>query len=352
MTASSGAVVQASDLRAFAADLLRAEGLHADHADAVAQVLVWADLRGTSSHGVSRLPLYIEWLRSGEMNGQAQIHAALRLPALTVLEGDQCAGAAGMRVAVRAAVEGARQAGMSVCLLRATTHTGALGCYTEAIAQTGMVGIACAASGPMMAYHGSAAAGVSTAPLSIAAPGPQGQPPLVFDMASSAVAFGRLQQAKRRGEAIPQGWALDAAGRQTTDAATAAITLPLGGAKGSGLALMIEVLCSLLTNNPILTPALELPPRQRRHVQNALVCALDANALVGADVYGRQIADLIAALRALPAQEGEHIRLPGERGAREAEVRTREGIALSSAASCALTAAAAAAGIATPWTPA
>lgn len=346
-SASAVHTVTASRLHTFAVDLLRAAGLRPDHAEAVAQVLVWADLRGTASHGVSRLPLYLGWLRSGEMNGQAQIRPVLQLPALTVLEGDQCAGAAGMHAAVRAAVEGARHAGMSACLLRATTHTGALGCYTESIAAAGMLGIACAASGPMMAYHGASAAGVSTAPLSIAAPGPEGRPALVFDMASSAVAFGRLQQAKARGEAIPSGWALDAQGRPAAEAVSAAVALPLGGAKGSGLALMIEVLCSLMTGNPILAPALAQP--QRPHMQNAVVIALAASALPQAEAYGQQIADLVAALQALPAQDGERIRMPGERGARDAERRGREGIVLSQETMQALLAAGVAAGVATPW---
>ena len=344
--AEAGRPVMAPELRTFAAELLRAAGLRADHADAVAHALVWADLRGTASHGVSRLPLYVGWLRSGEMNGQAQIRTAMQLPALTVLEGDRCAGAAGMQAAVRAVLDSAR-AGMAACLLRATTHTGALGCYTESIAEAGMLGIACAASGPMMAYHGAAEAGVSTAPLSIAAPGPGGESALVFDMASSAVAFGRLQQAKARGESIPATWALDASGSPTTDATKAAVALPLGGAKGSGLALMIEVLCSLLTDNPILAPALTQPASGRRHVQNAVVIAFDTGAL--APSYGRQIAELLDALRALPAQPGERIRMPGERGAQQAARHAREGIVLSPPTVRALRAAADAAGIAVPW---
>lgn len=352
MSGSSNCVIEAAVLRGFAADLLRAGGLRADHADSVARVLVWADLRGTASHGVARLPLYLGWLRSGEMNGQARIRAALHLPALTVLEGDRCAGAAGMEAATRTAIDGARQAGAATCLLRAATHTGALGCYTEMIAQAGMLGIACAASGPLMAYHGAAAAGVSTAPLSISAPGPTGQPPLVFDMASSAVALGRLQQARARGESIPSGWALDAGGRPTTDPATAELPLPLGGAKGSGLALMIEVLCSLLTDNPILAPALAQPPAERSHVQNAVVIAIDARALVRAEVYGRHMAELMESLRGLPAQEGASIRMPGERGAREAERRRRDGVELSPRTMAELQAAAAAAGLAAPWQPA
>jgi LDH2 family malate/lactate/ureidoglycolate dehydrogenase len=339
----------APELRSFVAALLHANGLCAEHADAVAQVLVWADLRGTASHGVSRLPQYLGWLRSGEMNGQAQIRPSLQLPALSVLEGDRCAGAAGMQMAVRMAMEGARHAGMAVCLLRATTHTGALGCYTQAIAEAGMLGIACAASGPLMAYHGAAAAGVSTAPLSIAAPGPGGQPPLVFDMASSAVAFGRLQQAKARGESIPPGWALDADGRPTTDPQAAVLPLPLGGAKGAGLALMMEVLCSLLTNNPLLAPALAMPPSQRRHAQNAVVMAMNLDALVQTESYGRQMADLMATLRALPAREEEAIRMPGERGAQEARLRGRQGIVVPPRLAQVLEAAAAQAGVAAPW---
>lgn len=336
-------------LRSLANRMLQAAGLCADHAATVAAMLVWADARGTESHGVARLPFYVELLSRGQMNGAAQVRPLLRLPAVTVLEGDRCAGAVGMKAAALEAVALARRSGIGLCLLRDTTHTGALGHYTAQIAEAGLAGIAAAASGPNMAYHQAAAAGVSTAPLSIAMPRGLDRAPLLFDMASGAVALGKLQQAKAAGQPLPAGWALDAHGRPTTDPAMAQTPLPLGGPKGSGLALMLEGLASLLSDNPILAPALGLPPIRRRHYQNGFIIALDMTQITAPDTYFLQADALVDALKALPAQEGQEILMPGERGFRQASISAREGVTLSAVTVNALQKTADALGVASPW---
>src|SRR2546428_14075141 len=112
-----------------------------------------------------------------------------------------------------------------------------------------MAAIALAASWPNVAYHGARAAGVSTSPISIAVPGAE---PVVLDMATSVVSMGKLNQAKRTGDAIPAGWALDKDGNPTTDPHIAQITLPMAGPKSSGLALMIECITSLVVSNALL----------------------------------------------------------------------------------------------------
>jgi hypothetical protein len=118
-----------------------------------------------------------------------------------------------------------------------------------------MAGIAMSASGPMMAYHGAKVSGVSTNPLAIAFPAKRRRP-FVLDMSTSTVAMGKIMSARDAGREIPLGWGLDAAGRDTTDPRKVATLLPLGGAKGSGLSFMIECLCSIAINNPIIAPAL------------------------------------------------------------------------------------------------
>jgi LDH2 family malate/lactate/ureidoglycolate dehydrogenase len=198
--------------------------------------------------------------------------------------------------------------------VKATTHTGALGYYTQHAARDGFAAIALSASSPLMAYHGARAAGVSTAPLSIAVPGEH--EPLALDMASSLISMGALAKARRSGAPIPAGAALSAAGKPTTDAREASVPLPLGGPKGSGLALLTECLCSLLLANPILAESLERTPKARRHYQNGLVIAIDAQRFVPLAEFRREVRRLAAALRKLPA-DGE-ILMPGERGARNA----------------------------------
>ena len=302
-------------LRALVGDIFARAGMAEDNARTVAQVLVWAELRGMGSHGVMRVPRYVEWLRRGDLNGQPRI-STRESGATITLDADRAAGPVAMVQAAELAVAKARDTGIALVLVRSTTHTGAIGYYTQLGAKSGMATIAITASVPNMAYHGARAAGVSTAPLSIAVPGED--EPLALDMGSGVISVGKLAQARRSGERLPQASALDAKGEPTTDPRAASIPLPLGGPKGSGLALLIECLSSLLAGNPILAEALEGTAKGKRHYQNALIIAIDVARFLPLAEFKQQVARLIRAIKALPPQPGTEILLPGERGARSA----------------------------------
>ena len=312
-------------LRAAVRAVFCAAGMAQEHADTVADVLVWADLRGMGSHGVMRVPRYVELMRRGDMNAAPVMKAVVETPACTLLDADRAAGPVAMVHAMRLATAKARAAGIGLVIVRATTHTAAMGYYTQMGAREGFASIAASASNPNMAYHGARAAGVSTAPLSIAVPG-EGEP-LALDMGSGVVSLGKLMQARRSGETLAEGLALDRDGNPTTDPRTATTPLPLGGAKGSGLALMIECLSSLLAGNPILAESLEGTAKSRRHYQNALAIAIDIERFVPLPVFRKEIERLVGDLKALPPQAGMEILMPGERGRRNARAR-KDGIAL------------------------
>jgi len=177
-----------------------------------------------------------------------------------------------------------------------------------------------------MAYHGARAAGVSTSPISIAVPGGE-RGPIVLDLGSGIVSIGGLAQARRQGQPIPAGWALDAAGHPTTDPQRAEIPLPMAGPKGSGLALMVECLTSLVVANPILADTVGRPARGRRHRQNAFAIAIDVARFGDPAAFAREADRLIAVLKALPRDPGAaEILFPGERGARTHENRSRDGV--------------------------
>src|SRR5262245_60251666 len=217
----------------------------------VAEVLVWANLRGTDSHGVSRIPRYFEMIDAGDLDPRARPQLKTESAAAVLIDANRAAGPVAMTAAMAAATARAKQAGIGLALVRATTHTAALGYYTLKAAEGGVAAIAAAASIPNMAYHGARAAGVSTSPISIAVPA-GGRAPVILDLGTGIVSIGRLAEARRRGEPLPEGWALDAAGEPTADPQRAEIPLPMAGPKGSGLALMIECLTSLVVGNPIL----------------------------------------------------------------------------------------------------
>jgi LDH2 family malate/lactate/ureidoglycolate dehydrogenase len=339
--------VGARALEWFARDLLEGHGLEHGHAELVARSLLWAELRGVASHGVARLPTYVRWLGSGEMNTAAQLSTRRRAPALALLDADRAPGAVALDEAMRVAASMAGECGTGTVFVRNTTHTGALGACTSRLAQQGFAAVAMAASGPNMIYHGAAAPGVSTAPLSIAVPRPGD--PLVFDMASGATALGRILQARRDGSALPENVAADGEGRPTRDAQRAVAPLPLGGPKGSGLALMSELLCSAFTGAAILAPALADRDAPQPHRQNALVLAIDVKRLLGAAESAIAVEALADAIHSLPAAHGAEVLLPGERGSRERNRREREGIPLSDGVAAELEALAASLEITCPW---
>ena len=318
-------VVSADALRDFAAAVLARTGLSAPHAGAVADALAWANLRGVDTHGVTRLPRYVDLLQAGDMNPKPALRVVGETAAAVVIDADRAPGPIAMNEAMAAATRKARAAGIGLGLARATTHTAALGYYTIAAAREGMAAIALAASWPNMAYHGARAAGVSTSPISIAVPG--GREPLVLDMGTGVVSVGRLTQARKSGTPIPEGWALDAEGRPTTDPQKAELPLPMAGPKGSGLALMIECLTSLVVANPLVSEFLEETPLGLRHRQNGLAIAIDVSRFGDPAAFRREVERTVRALKGLPRADGvDEILVPGERGARAFARRTRDGV--------------------------
>jgi len=308
-------------LERFVADVFAASGMSAEHAALVARVLVWADRRGMGSHGVMRVARYLDLIRAGDMNPRPQMKLEKETAASALLQADRASGPVAMVRATEVAIGKAKEMGIGLCLVRATTHTAALGYYTHLAADAGMAAIAMSGSTANMAYHGARAAGVSTAPLAIAVPGEGGA--IALDMASAIVSNGKLMQAKRSGEPLQPGLALDRSGNPTTDARAAAIPLPLGGAKGSGLSLLIECLTSLIAGNPLLAEALEGTELGSHHRLNGMVIAIDIARFIDPAQFRREAGRLARAIKALPPQEGMEVLLPGERGDRAARGELR-----------------------------
>src|SRR5262245_58605585 len=165
-----------SDLKSFAAALLAAAGLARPLAQDCARVLVWANLRGVDSHGVLRIPRYIELIGKKSINPDPQMRVERRSGAIAVLEADRAPGAVAMMRAMDEAIGRAREVHVGWCAARNITHAGAVGYYALQAALAGMAGIVMTASGPMMAYHGARAPGVSTNPLAIAIPAKKRRP--------------------------------------------------------------------------------------------------------------------------------------------------------------------------------
>src|SRR5499426_1781756 len=321
-------VIPSADLQHFARALFEAAGVAPPMADQWAKSLVWANLRGVDSHGVLRIPGYIERLKTKAINPTPNMRVEKRDGAIALLEADRAPGAVAMGLAMAEAIARARESHVGWCAARNITHAGAVGYLALQAANAGMAGIVMSASGPMMAYHGAKVSGVSSNPLAIAFPAAN-RPPLLLDMSTSTVAMGKVMSARDAGQTIPLGWGLDADGCDTTDPKKLATLLPLGGPKGSGLSFMIECLCSLMIGNPIIAPALASGGKLDAPYLNGIAIAVDLAAFGDRErILGEsdRLARLIAGLA--PADGVERIYLPGERGDSILQARMRDGIPL------------------------
>jgi LDH2 family malate/lactate/ureidoglycolate dehydrogenase len=323
-------IVAAEDLKRFAAEIFLAAGMDGAHAGAVAEVLVWSNLRANDGHGVQRIARYMELIDEGSLNPRPRLSIRRETAAALLIDADKGPGPVAMCFAADAAVRKAREVGVGLALVRRTTHTAAIGYYTRRVAAAGAAAIAASASIPNMPYHGTRAAVVATSPLSLAVP--SAAAPIVLDMATSVASLGRLAAFRRAGRPLPPGWALDAEGNPTTDAARAELPLPLGGPKGAGLALMFEFIASILTGNPILAAAITEGGAAALHRQNGFIIAIDIAMFGDPAAFRDNVSRLVAVLKAQPRQVGfDDILMPGERGDRAYAERLAQGIPIPEA---------------------
>jgi LDH2 family malate/lactate/ureidoglycolate dehydrogenase len=315
-------------LKQFSQEVFARVGFTPEGAEAQADVLVWANLRGVDSHGVLRIPWYVQLVDKGQMKPKPNIQIQKETPATLLIDADFAPGPVVTVLAMKRVMEKARQVGIGWAIIRNTMHQGAMGYYPLMAAKEGMAGMALVCNPPNMAPHGARAVGVHNSPIAIAVPGNR-HGPLILDMATSIAARGKIDLAIDKGAPIPEGWALDKEGKPTTDAKLAAILMPAGGYKGSGLALMFECLSSLFVGNPLLTPALQGKPGARDHRQNSVVAAVDIGTFTALEGYKAHVDTLIDGLKGLPPAEGvKEVLVPGEPEDKVHAERLRDGIPL------------------------
>jgi len=323
MSAAAKAV-RHEELGRFIREILIKHGASEGDAEIVAQGLVWANLRGSDGHGVSRLPRYVKLLERGEIDAKAQPRLVHDRAATFIMDGGHGFGPVAVMQAAARAVERAKQTGVCFALIRHTTHTGAIGRYAQWIAERDCAAVLMGAGPTLMAYHGARVASMATSPIAIAVP--SGKGPIALDMATSTISNGKILQARATGGALPPGTVLTAAGEPTADARQAEILLPLGGPKGSGLAFMFEMLASVLAAAPIQAPALG-PQKRTRHTGNTAMLAIDIETFRPLIDFKTDADALAAVVKALPRQTGfDEILLPGERGSRTETMRRKTGI--------------------------
>jgi LDH2 family malate/lactate/ureidoglycolate dehydrogenase len=241
-------VVAPDNLRHTSAALFASAGMPADDAAFMGDCLTDADLRGVHSHGTRHVVRYVQQLLNGEWNATPQFRVLSTKGGVALLDADRGAGHLIGRHAMRLAIERAKEFGIGSVSVRNSTHCGAMAYYTQMAADAGCVGFASTNAGVRMAPWGGRDPLVALNPLSWGAP--TDRPWAVdLDMATSVVAGNKLTMARERGEGIPLGWALDEHGNPTEDpdAGMRGVILPIGGAKGYGMAVCLDIITGVLS---------------------------------------------------------------------------------------------------------
>ncbi|NEB03523.1 Ldh family oxidoreductase [Streptomyces sp. SID13726] len=322
--------VGAADLVGFAAATAEAHGVPSEDARLFADTLVTAELWGHPSHGMLRLPWYLDRLASGATAAVADPLVVSDNGAVLVVDGRDGLGQVLTARAVTLGAERARRHGISAVAVRNSGHFGTAAYFTRRAAEQGCVALLATNASPAMAPWGGREKRVGTNPWSIAAPGGR-HGTVVMDIANTAVARGKIYHAKERGEPIPEGWAADADGVPTTDPQRAieGLILPMAGHKGYAISFMFDVLAGVLTGSAFGTAVVgPYRPTGRSGVGHLLIC-VDIRSMADPAEFERRMEALIEETKSTPvAAQATEVFVPGEPETRTAERLRTEGITI------------------------
>lgn len=310
-------------------------GVPQGDAEIAADALVMADLRGVDTHGVIRFSphsWYVKWLREGTMTARPNIRIISETPSTALLDGDYGMGMVIGHRAMELAIQKATSSGVAMVGVRNSRHFGMSAYYAMQALPRDMIGIAMTNATKQVVPTFGRDARFGTNPLCLAAPAKE-ELPFVLDMATTTAAAGKLELAARRGKAIPLGWALNDKAEPTADPRAAQKgrrLLPLGGTreggshKGYGLAILVEILCGVLTGT---VTALNANPDPRGH----FFCAISIDSFRPAEEFKRDMDRLIRELKSTPPIQGqERVYVAGEIEFETAKERAAKGIPLHS----------------------
>lgn len=308
-------------LVSFTAACLEKLGLEAADARLVAETLVAANLRGVDSHGVVRLPHYATRLRNGSVKARPNITVHRTSASAAVVEGDAGMGQLVATRAMNEAIQLSKETGAGAVIARHSSHCGACAWYVEMAVKQGLIGLALTHTDSIMVPPGMKRIFLGSNPIAFGAPGdPE---PVLIDMSTTHVAWGKILVARQEGKPVPPDWGVDASGSPTTDAQRVVGLAPTGGHKGYALATMVEILCAQLAGVPFGRHVTKMygeleRPRNLGH----FMLALDVGRFTDAKQFGRQVASFVKEIH------DEGALAPGDPERRTAERRRRDGIEL------------------------
>ncbi|WP_194841180.1 ureidoglycolate dehydrogenase [Sporosarcina cascadiensis] len=318
--------IVAKQFEQLIAKRLLENGVSQSHAEIVAEVLAFADKRGVKSHGIMRLQHYIERIQNGGINRFANISIEAVNDVITKVDGDNGLGHVIAKTAMQEAISTSKKNGIGVAIASNSSHSGALGFYANQAAEEGVIGIILAQADALVAPYGAKKAFLGANPLAVGIP--HENSPIVLDMSTSQVAFGKVMIEKEKGNKIPLDWGLDENGVPTEDPAEVKALQPMGGAKGYGLAIVVDVLSGILAGAEFgkhITPMYGDLKEYRGLGQFFL--AINPEFFVGKEYFLGMMKQFVDELHALePAPGHSKVYIPGERSLEHEKRSAQEGI--------------------------
>jgi L-2-hydroxycarboxylate dehydrogenase (NAD+) len=313
------------------ADALATSGLPAGDAAKVAELMTEADLTGADAHGVFRLPQYVRRLKAGGVNPRPDIRVTKTAPATAMVDGDNGMGHLVMARAAETAIELAQATGIAWVGARRSNHAGAAGVYAALPLAHGMIGIySVVASANHMAMWGGAETLLGTNPLAVAIPAGE-EAPVVLDIATTVVSYGTVKNYRLQGKTMPEGWMVSRChGGPLTDPANSAegLLLPIGGYKGSGLALVLGMLAGTLNGAAFGRDVIDFNYDDDSACDTGhFIIALDVARFTPVETFATEVDRHMRDLRSSQRLPGvDAIRLPGEQRRQRREDRLRNGV--------------------------
>ena len=324
--------VQSNRLKEVAVHILKGLNATEEEATLVAESLVRADMRGTDTHGVTYLKLLADRVDMQMINLPTPLKVIKEDVATGLIDGGNGLGQVAAHRAMMMSIEKARCCGVGCCLVRNTNNIGFLGFYTMMAAEKGMVGIIMTNAAAAISPWGGAEAFFGTNPLSIAVPGDSEKTAIVLDMSSSLVARGKIRRAQRLKESIPQGWAFDETGSPTIDPAAAlkGTLAPMGGPKGYGLAVMVDVLAGMMSGSKYGTGVRTFHQPEGPTGVGVCCMAIDVERFMPVNAFKGLIRSYAESIRGSRKAKGvSRIYLPGEIESEKEKTSLREGIEIN-----------------------
>lgn len=322
-------IVSIADLRGFSAAVLRKAGLSEEHARITTDSMILADLRGVKSHGIVRLPTYIERIEKGVTVLNAPMKYERNMGAVALLDAANGLGQIAGNLAMNEAIRIARMYGIGMVGVKNSNHFGIASYYSMMALDQGMIGVVMTNASPAIAPFGAIEPLFGTNPVSVAVPAGSYRP-IVLDMSMSVVARGKIRYADLVGETIPEGWGLDKDGNPTTDPAAAlkGSLVPIGGAKGSGLAFVVDILCGLLTGSSQTGEVANVTDTSGPAKTGHVFMAIDIGHFMEPEAFAKSMEASVGKVKAMKSKTGSPIYMAGEIEFGLTDKLQKEGLAL------------------------